>query len=269
MRNARTVFCIILVIILSSACSTPPKAPDKRPVKALEPKGQRELRAAEASVKSGDAGAADTKLKKFISAHPDAAESARAKYSLGQLHESQQRYAEALTHYLSVANLEVTDTLEADAAIRAAAMQVKLGRGDEAERSLERVTKSSVVLSATQTAMIEETRYELLLQRHDKVAALETLAALAETHPNPQAQSRYKQKLINSVDSGFSLDELKTVSSSKRFGAAQAYAGLRRGPRRTRPRDALRSRARHNHPRLARRRRRRPLHLSRHWRRQP
>jgi outer membrane PBP1 activator LpoA protein len=213
---------------LICSCAATPAVPEKKEPKRLAQAGVKEYRAVDAAVKSGDTKKAIPRLKRFIANNPDTEEAARAQFELAQIYQNQNQDEEALANYLAVASMPVSSTFESDSALRAAKIQLRLGRTPEAEKTLSAL-RTPNDLPIDKRAEFHRLRHEIMTAKKNHLAALESLAILSDIHPDSAERERQRSRLVDAVDARFTEDELLEIAKSNKFLSAQAPARFRYG----------------------------------------
>lgn len=222
--NKSIIAFFFSVLVCSCSASVPVK---KDPVKA-PPSTEQEFRTAEALAKKGDYKKAMPKLAKFVKQNPVSDLTANAYFLMGQLHANAQQYPDALNDYMALVSLPVASPLEAEAALRAARIQLRLSQPAEAEKNLERASRSKN-LTGEQALELEKLRFETSSAQKKLLPALESLVALAEKSPLPADREKYKTQALESIDSRISENDLREIADSKRFSFLQPQARFRYG----------------------------------------
>lgn len=218
----------LTTLMIAFLCSCQASAPMKRQPKKAAPNIEKEFRGAESLAQKNDAKRAIPRLKKFVQTNPESDLTGDAYFLMGQMHERAQQYQEALTSYTALVNMPVASRYEAEAAIRAARLQVKLGQINEAEAALERIARWKS-LTPEQLIEFERIKYEVYVAQKKHLQALESLIVLAERAPVAAERDRYKALAQESLDSRFGEEDIRQIADSSKFSFVRPMAMFRYG----------------------------------------
>ena len=212
--------------VLCVSCAAAP--PVKKEPKKLLPAAEKDFRNTEALAKAGDVKKALPKLKNFVQANPESEYTAEAYYQMGILHQGSQQYLEAIKDFSTLLNLPITHQFEVDGTLRLVRLQIKISQFAEAEKTLERSLRWTSMTS-NQFIELETLRYEVASAQKRHLQALESLIVLSEKSPQATERDRHRALAIDSVDSRFTLDELRNIGDSSKYSFVRPQAKFRFG----------------------------------------
>jgi len=212
--------------VLCVSCAASP--PMKKEPKKLFPAAEKEFLNTEALAKAGDAKKALPKLRSFVQANPESEYTAKAYYQMGILHQGSQQYLEAIKDFTTLLSLPIAHQLEIDGTLRLARVQVKVSQFAEAERTLERSSRWAAT-TAEQLLDLEKLRYEIASAQKKHLRALESLIILVEKNVQTAERDKFRVLAIESVDSRFTLDELRAIGDSAKYSFVRPQAKFRFG----------------------------------------
>ena len=196
----------------SSGVSAP--IANKPPATKASAAAQKELKNAQANLKSGENKKAVTRLEKLTKQNPDTDVADSAHMLMANLFFTQGQYSEAYTHYAAVVNGPAS-THESAARLGVARCLSKLGKLSDASKVLAS-SESWPNVTPDQRAEINRLRIEVLSNDKNYVGALDAaLAVSADTG----------REFFDSTR--FSVDDLKQISNDPKYGAITALAKYR------------------------------------------
>jgi ABC-type branched-subunit amino acid transport system substrate-binding protein/predicted negative regulator of RcsB-dependent stress response len=226
MKSIITLGITIGFFVLCVSCVAAP--PVKREAKKLLPAAEMDFHKTEALARAGDAKKALPKLKNFVQANPDSEYTAEAYYQMGILHQGSQQYLEAIKDFSTLLNLPIAHRFEVDGTLRLARVQVKISQFAEADKTLGRSSRWTTATS-DQLLELEKLRYEIMSAQKQHLPALESLIVLAEKSAQVAERDKYRVLAIDSIDSRFSLDDLRKIGDSAKFSFVRQQAKFRFG----------------------------------------
>lgn len=219
----KALFAVLLPLLVCSCAATlpPKKAPEKASI-TLE----QDFKTAQAAATAGEGKKALARLKKIVAAGPESDVADDAHFLMGQIYSHQGQSNEALHHYMEIVKSPLASPLEPQAALQAIRIYNKLGKFTEAREVFDHVG-SDPQWTSEQINDLEKLRYENAVALKKNQEALATLVTLSERQESPSEREKYQSMARSLLDSNLSEDELREVSSERRFGFLRAPAKFR------------------------------------------
>ena len=215
---------LLAIGLLASCQSTPVRRP---PVKA-PPTVEKEFSQAKVLLDKGDSKKALGRLKKIATNSPDSDLADDANMLMAQVYERDQQWNDALKSYLAVANSEIASPLEAEALLRAARINLRFSKFNDAATLTDRLRK---LPSATPTQKLEgeELRGEAFLAENKVLKAIELYVGLSEQSTDPRHKEKYRLAAQDLLDTRLGEDDVREVAESSSFGFLRPTAKYRIG----------------------------------------
>ena len=217
-------------LVLLNACVTDsPRGSPSQPVAAreaappLDPKVDRELKAAIAALRGPDNKRAVARLRKIVKDQGTSPAADEARMALADSFFESQNCAEAYPLYVAAAS----GTRGRQATLRGARCLLLMHKPQEALKAVESNKGSN---DSPEDALEERRiRYEAAVQERRNLDALRALIYLSENAPTREEKDRYRSAAVDAIESRLSEDEVRQVISESEFGAMRAHAKFRYG----------------------------------------
>ncbi|MBN8539270.1 MAG: penicillin-binding protein activator [Deltaproteobacteria bacterium] len=218
-------FAAASIAVFLVSCQTTPKR--RQPVKAT-PSIEQEFKQARLALEAGDNKKAIARFKKITTTSPDSELADDANMMMAQIYERQQLWNDALQSYMAVAKGELATPFESEALLRAARINVRFNKFNEAIE-LAKVVSRSDASTPAQKFDADELRGEVLLSENKVLEAIELYVELVETSADPGRKDKYRLAAQDLLDTRLNEDELREVSERSSFRFLRPTAKYRIG----------------------------------------
>lgn len=213
-RQTANLSASLFLVAFVLSCVSAPVVTKRAPLRAT-PQAEKELKAAEANLRSGENKKALVRLKKLAQGSPETNVSDEAHVLMGNLYYSQAVYGDAFTQFNAVVSSDVASPLETAARIGAVKSLNQLGKSADAAKLLAN-SENWQSVTPEQRAEINRLRIDVLGAQHDELGALAAATSVS------------KEKAQEIFDTGhFSESDLKTISNDPKYGPLEAQAKYR------------------------------------------
>lgn len=217
----RFCLCLLFSVFIFSCASA------KKDPLPPTPSAKTEYNKAKIDIEAGESKKAITRLKKIIEKNPDSSIAHDSQILLGQIYFKSNDFNSSYKSYLSLLNSEYSSSREDEARLGAVRALTKLGRFDEAQALIKKVTSHSKSKSLLLEAHTLNT--SVSTQTRDTFSTLSSFVYLAENSSTSASKENFRLRALDIVQNKLNLEELDQVATSDEFGFVSPYAALKAG----------------------------------------